>query len=162
MAETGKNTVNKNRLVPITVRFTVGAIEAIGDVAHKHSMTKAEIVRLAVDGRLSTYLGNLVYVDNKKADAIHKEISELGTKLEKIRFELNRIGVNYNQEMKLKNIEKKYSKRTDYESLKHKEKELEKVKSETVSLSQNDLDEIMTKYENALSGAIDTLGVLLK
>ena len=67
MAETGKNTVNKNRLVPITVRFTVGAIEAIGDVAHKHSMTKAEIVRLAVDGRLSTYLGSLVYVDNKKA-----------------------------------------------------------------------------------------------
>ena len=86
----------------------------------------------------------------------------LGTKLEKIRFELNRIGVNYNQEMKLKNIEKKYSKRTDYDSLRLKEKEVEKVKSETLNLSQNDLDEIMTKYENALSGAIDTLGVLLK
>ena len=162
MAEIGKNTVNKNRLVPITVRFTVGAIEAIGDVAHKHSMTKAEIVRLAVDGRLSTYLGSLVYVDNKKADAIHKELSELGTKLEKIRFELNRIGVNYNQEMKLKNIEKKYSKRTDYDSLRLKEKEVEKVKSETLSLSASDLNEIMAQYENALAGAKETLGVLLK
>ena len=162
MAKIAKNALNENRLVPITVRFTVGAIEAIGDVAHKHSMTKAEIVRLAVDGRLSTYLGNLVYVDNKKADAIHKEISELGTKLEKIRFELNRIGVNYNQEMKLKNIEKKYSKRTDYDSLRFKEKELEKVKSETLSLSASDLNEIMAQYENALAGASETLGVLLK
>lgn len=162
MDKIAKKSPNENRLVPITVRFTSGAIEAIGDVAHKHSMTKAEIVRLAVDGRLSTYLGNLVYVDNKKADTIHKELSELGTTLEKIRFELNRIGVNYNQEMKLKNIEKKYSKRTDYDSLRLKEKELEKVKSETLSLSASDLNEIMAQYENALSGAIDTLGVLLK
>ena len=162
MDKIAKRSPNENRLVPITVRFTVVAIEAIGDVAHKHSMTKAEIVRLAVDGRLSTYLGNLIYVDDKKADSIHKEISKLGNTLEKIRFELNRIGVNYNQEMKLKNIEKKYNKRTDYDSLRWKEKELEKVKSETLSLSTNDLNDIMEQYENALSGAIDTLGVLLK
>lgn len=162
MSKTGKSTPKENRLVPITVRFSVGAIEAIGDVAHKHNMTKAEIVRLTVDGKLSTYLGNLVYVDNKKADKIHKEISELGTTLEKIRFELNRIGVNYNQEMRLKNIEKKYSKRSDYDALKMKERELEKVRSESSSLSTDELNELMQRYENALAGAIDTLGVLLK
>ena len=36
----------KERLVPITIRFTNGAIEAIGDVARRHNMTKAEIANI--------------------------------------------------------------------------------------------------------------------
>lgn len=152
----------KERLVPITVRFTPGAMEAIGDVARRHNMTKAEIVRIAVDGKLSSYLGNLVYVDDRKAQKIYKEVSELGTELEKIRYELNRIGVNYNQEIRLKNIERKYAKKSDYESIKRKEKEMDAVRSESLNITPRDLNAIIRRYESALAKASEQLAKLVK
>lgn len=93
---------------------------------------------------------------------IHKEIAELGTELEKIRYELNRIGVNYNQEIRIKNIERKYSKRSDYDTLKKKEKEIEEVKSESLKITPNDLRTLIKRYENAMAKAGAVLSKLVK
>lgn len=153
----------KERLCPITIRFTSGAFEAIGDVARRHNMSKAEIVRLAVDGKLSAYLGNLVYVDNKKAKQIQKAVADLATEMDRIRYELNRIGVNYNQEIRLKNIERKYaSQRGNYEAMKRKEKEIDAVKSESLKVSSKDLNTILRRYEEATYLISRQLSKLLK
>lgn len=162
MAKTKNDEKKKERLVPITVRFTNGAVEAIADVARRHNMTKAEIIRLALDGKLSSYLENLVYIDDRKAEKIYREVSELGTELEKIRYELNRIGVNYNQEIRLKNIERKYEKKNDYDSIKKKEKELDEVRSESLRITPKDLNIIIRRYENALEKASEQLAKLVK
>ena len=153
----------REKLQCMSVRFTPGAMSAIGDIAARHNMTKAEIVRITVDNRLSSYLSNLVYLDDKKAKRIEKKVTELGTTLDKIRLELNRIGVNYNQEIRLKNIERKYAKKSgDYDALKRKKLEEAEVKNDSLQISNEDLDEILREYDRALEDAKVVLEKLIK
>lgn len=103
------STLNQdNRLVPITVRFTADAMDVIQQIAEANKMSKAELVRMAVDDRLIKYLESVVFIDEDQGEKVRKELYELGTVLSEIKLELNRIGVNINQQTRIKNMQYKY------------------------------------------------------
>ena len=69
-----------------------------------------------------------------------------------VKVELHRIGVNYNQAVRLKQVERKYAGRgMDVGALLQRGKEEEEIKSECKDFSQEDIDALMVRYEKATS-----------
>ena len=100
--------MGRSVLKPITVRFTEEAWEAIRDIADSNRLSQAEVVRMAVAGNLSRYLGDIKFVDPKQGEQMRSCVVGLVDIASAIRVELNRIGVNYNQEVRVLNTEAKY------------------------------------------------------
>lgn len=151
-----------DRLIPITVRFTEGAMSVIDELADGNSLSKAEIVRLAVDNRLSQYLSDVQFIEHEDAVKYREELTKIFDELQSIRTELNRIGINFNQELKLKQIEKKYNSSNPrialgYTSLTLKQNEIDSVKENTNLLNKSELDALMKKYESATRRVCDVV-----
>lgn len=160
MVQSNGNDANDNseELVSLTVRFTRGAYDAFSQIAEKHNMSKAEVIRLAIDNRLLNYLGNVEYVNPKDAEKMRKQIFRVGTELHNINLELNRIGVNFNQQVRLQNIKNKYKGKSDFLSIKRRTMEEDAVKKECSRLSPDDLSKLMKKEEEC----IDRFAELIK
>lgn len=154
-----KNEENEQvKLVPITVRFSEGAMKVFDEMAQEHNLSKAEIIRLTVDNRLINYLGNVSFVNHEDAVKIREEMYNLTTELELIKRELNRIGLNFNQELKLKHIEKKYQNlRMNFDDIMMKQKEEEEVKKDTSLLNQEELEALLSKYDDITKRVGDVL-----
>lgn len=99
------------------VRFEQGEYEAVKSVADEYGVSFAHVVRLAVAGNLDEYLGTVKYLDREQGDEINRGICNLGNLLQSIRNELRRIGVNYNQEIRLRNIEAKIAEEEEYKPI---------------------------------------------
>lgn len=138
-----------DRLRPITVRFTQDAYDAIRDVADDNGISKAELVRMALAENLSEYLGDIRIIDKQQGAEIKGQITALFDTVSEVKNELHRIGVNFNQEVKLRNIKRKYG---EEKSAKRTEEE-QAVLDESVSLSKEELDMIMSRYELATKQA---------
>ena len=95
-------------LVPITVRFSPDAYDAISDIADNHNMSKADLVRRCITGNLAEYLGSVRILDGDQVVEIRAAIRDLFDEVSQVKDELNRIGVNYNQEIHLMNREGKH------------------------------------------------------
>lgn len=134
-----------NRLRPITVRFTQDAYDAIRDVADDNSISKAELVRMALAGNLSEYLGDIRIIDKQQGAEIKGQITALFDTVSEVKNELHRIGVNFNQEVKLRNIKRKYG---EEKSAKRTAEE-QAVLDDSVNLSKEELSEIISRYELA-------------
>lgn len=91
---------------PTTVRFTQEVYEALHEIAAEHGLSVGSVARLAITDRLSRYLGVVKYMDYDQGQQISLQIAGLADTMSQIRNELHRIGVNYNQEIKLRQIEK--------------------------------------------------------
>ena len=100
----GGRIMDREPLLPITVRFKEGA----WDVIRESGVSQAEVVRMAVAGNMAKYLGEVRYIDQAQAKEIKALIIELLDVASAVRTELNRIGVNYNQEVKAANASAKY------------------------------------------------------
>ena len=141
-----------NGMVPVTVRFAPEVMAAIDDISDRHSVSKAEIIRLGFQSDLIKYLGNVEYVDANQGAEIRKLFGEICTELSRSRMELNRIGVNYNQEMRLKNIRAKYG--NDMSLRMHEENEImngvNSVKTEDLERIVNHIDSVMKEAGEAL------------
>ncbi len=136
------------KLIPMTVRFTEDAMNVLDEVATKNHLSKAAIVRIACDNRLIEYLSSVLYIDEKTGDKILEEMMNIGTDLSGIRKELNRIGVNYSQEVRLRNIEAKYGKRIDSPVLmKQKDNEIQKVKKDCNIFTKNEFKKVMQHFD---------------
>lgn len=142
----------KVELKPMTVRFSTDAWDAIESLARKNGMNKTELVRMALAGNLARYLGTIRIIDDKQAAEIKELIKALLDEVSAVKMELHRIGVNYNQAVRLKQIERKYAGRgMDVSALLQRGKEEEKIKSECKDFSQEDIDALMVRYEKATS-----------
>ena len=95
-------------LRPITVRFQPDAWQAIRDLAAENGISQAELIRTTVAGKLYQYLGDIKIIDQQQAKELKLQIINLFNVISEVRNELNRIGVNYNQEVRRLNIERKY------------------------------------------------------
>lgn len=137
-------------LEKVTVRFTTDALSVIDELAELNGRTRSEIIRLAVDNRLANYLPKVTFLEHEDAVKFRKELTNLLSAIEDIRNELHRIGVNYNQELKLKQIEKKYSGgKMDYNTIMQKQHDEEEVLKDVSNLKPEELDALMTRYEEA-------------
>lgn len=156
------------RLIPVTVRFSEGAMSVINLLAENNRMTKAEVVRLAVDNRLEEYLQKTLFFDAADAKNVTSMMYELLTEIQKIRSEIHRLGVNYNQELKMKNIENKYSMLSrrgvglTYNQIKEKTKEVDAVKNDVQNFTHEELEAILTRYEAATEKVRDLLCLILE
>lgn len=146
-------------LRPVTVRFSRGAWEAIRDLAAENGVPMAELVRMAVAGNLSRYLGDIRIVDKTQAAEIKKAIAALSDTVSKVEMELHRIGINYNQEIRLKQIERKYGdmSRASLDARFQKMQEEENVKADSANLSKSELDALISRYEQATKQVGDIL-----
>lgn len=151
----------QDKLVPINIRFPAGVLEVISTVAKKNKTSIAQLVRMLVENRLTGYLSNVHYIDEKQGDDIQKELYNLSSKLDDIKFELNRIGVNYNQEVRIKNIKGKYKYCTDSQSVLQQGKEIIAVKN-SGSLDKDELENILRRYEAATKKAGEELCRILE
>lgn len=96
------------QLQPVTIRFTPDAWQALRDVAKQEGVSVAEIARLAITGKLGDYFGTIKCLDRAQAGEIREQVAERGNAVSRIGIELNRIGVNYNQEVSALNKMAKY------------------------------------------------------
>ena len=141
------------------IRFEQEEYDVLKSVADEYHVSLAEVVRLAVAGNLARYLGTIRYVDQKQASNIGKAVLGCKTELWSIRDQLRRIGVNYNQEIKLRNIEAKikakeqevpfgrtgsYARETELKQL-HAEKSA--IEKDRGSLSRKDLEALIARVD---------------
>ena len=111
-----------------TVTFSDDTYTDLKEFADEWGISLSEVVRLAVTGNLARYLGNVQYVDSEQAKrimqnqtAINKNIGILFNQMQDIRSELKRIGINYNQEVKLMHVRRK---RAEYQKQSAEESDL--------------------------------------
>lgn len=122
------------------VRFDDVTIEAVSEVAEENHKSFAEIVRMCVSGQLALYLSKIKYVDHDQGEEILKAVNRTANGLEHIVEEIRRIGVNYNQEIKLQNIQRKIEEKESESTqgltslINQKKKELAYLKSEQESI----------------------------
>lgn len=142
----------KVKLKPMTIRFSADAWDAIESLARKNDMNKTELVRTALAGNLARYLGTIRIIDERQAAEIKALIKELFNEVSAVKMELHRIGVNYNQAVRLKQIERKYANpKLDVSATLRRFDEEEKVKKECKDFSQENIDALMIRYEKATS-----------
>lgn len=150
-------TAKRGKLVPVTVRFSGDAWKVLHDVADEHNITTAELIRYCVDNRLANYLRSIEYVDAQQGAAmlstqqqIRDLLAELGNEMAAIKFELNRIGVNFNQEVKRRNIEQKYKGAGfDLQKISAKQKELQAIDAECKGFNPVQMEQLLARYEQA-------------
>lgn len=143
--QAGKN----ERLVQLCVRFSPGAFDAIKGVAAVNHVSMAELVRMAVAGNMADYLGTVKILDRKQAVEIRELLREIMNEMVRIRLELNRIGVNYNQEVRLKNLEHKYKGKYSITDIQDMMREKDEIEQECRGFSKGDMDRLMGEYEAA-------------
>ena len=142
----------KVELKPMTIRFPPGVWETIEDNAKQAGYNKTEFVRLAVAGNLARYRGTIRIMDKQQAAEIRKAIKMLFDEIAQVKFELHRIGINYNTEIKLKAIERKYAgKNWSVDDAMRKYDEEQQAKAECKGFSKDDIEALITRYEKATS-----------
>ena len=148
----------KVKLKPMTIRFSADAWAQIEKLARKHGMNKTELVRMTLAGNLARYLGTIRIIDKEQAAEIKELIKALLDEVTAVKVELHRIGVNYNQAVRLKQIERKYANsKSDVNATLRRFDEEEKVKKECKDFSQEDIDALITRYEKATKQVGDIL-----
>ena len=86
-----------------------------------------------------------------------EHLYELNTKLQEIKLELRRIGINYNQEVRLMNIRAKYPDIANTRQLQQRiDEEDEAVLN---SLDKSELNEIMHRFTDAIQEAGEKIGL---
>lgn len=149
VGQSDTQTEKNERLVQLCVRFSPGAFDAIKGVAAVNHVSMAELVRMAVAGNMADYLGTVKILDRKQAVEIRELLREIMDEMVRIRLELNRIGVNYNQEVRLKNLEHKYKGKYDLSDIQNMMREKDEIEQECRGFSKGDMDKLMGEYEAA-------------
>ena len=144
------------QLVPVTVRLPENVYFQTKELSERFSLSFASVARIALEAELENYLGTVKYIDKEQAEEIRKTLLEILDNCRKIYNEANRIGVNYNQEIRLKNAEAKY------EEIKHDDgvgvfrrneakAEYEAVKSDVEAntyFSKEEAETLLIEYKN--------------
>ena len=127
------------------IRFAEEEYETLRRVADEHNMSLASVARMTVTDSLRKYLGSVRYVDQDQARDINDNICKFANLLVDIRDQIRRIGINYNQIAKIKNIERKIAEVESEEtlgafSLRLKNRRLEELRAERDELSKSGED----------------------
>lgn len=102
---------SSNRQKELTHRLSVSLSEKtyneLRKLAEKYGESIASVIRIALDKNIAIYLGTIRYIDKEQADDILKVSMEISDSCRNILNNVKRIGINYNQELRLKNAEAK-------------------------------------------------------
>ena len=135
------------RLCAVTVRFPHWVWETIRSIAADRSCSMAELVRQVVQYGLSDI--DQHFLRDEQMAEIRSAVVQLMDVISQVERELHRIGINYNQEIRLRHIQQKYENLTDIDSRMNQIRETETVKKESNNLSKEELDHLISRYEDA-------------
>ncbi len=145
-----KNTVR------MSVSMSTDTYNAASKLAAEFNVSIASIIRLAIEKRLNDYLSNVRYIDHDLAEKICNTAEEIADNSRLILSNIRRIGINYNQELRLKNAEHKYrslmqSSTIGYKRMVEAKDEYEKAKSEIEKscLNKEELGDLFARFEAA-------------
>ena len=154
------NNKSKNYKIKVTVRLSSSTVKTLDELAEENNVTRADVVRQIINGRMEEYLNKVRYVDREQGIQILEAINELLISLDRIRTQLRYIGNNYNQEVKLMNIEKKYGDRPlDFQTINQKYSEIEQVERECSTLKMEDVDRLINEFTDAVKGLEEVIYV---
>lgn len=91
------------RMQPVTIRFAPEAWHALKGAARQTGVSVAEMARGLIIGSLNRYTDSVKFLDEDDAKAVRSKMAEIGNGVSRVALELNRIGVNYNQEVRALN-----------------------------------------------------------
>ena len=150
---------NKSKYsIRVTIRLSSHTVKTLDELASENNVTRSDVVREIINGRMEEYLNKVRYVDREQGIQILEAIDELLHSLDKIRTQLRYIGNNYNQEVKLMNIEKKYGDRPlDFQTINQKYSEIEQVERECSTLKMEDVDRLIIDFTDAVKGLEDVI-----
>lgn len=150
------NNKSKNYSIRVTIRLSSHTVKTLDELASENNVTRSDVVKEIINGRMEEYLNKVRYVDREQGILILEAIDELLHSLDKIRTQLRYIGNNYNQEVKLMNIEKKYGdKPLDFQTINQKYSEIEQVERECSTLKIEDVDRLINQFNDAVKGLED-------
>ncbi len=131
----------------------------IRKLAKECGFSIAYVVRHILEQEIDDCFATIKCIDCEQGNRIETLLTEISTELRLILNNIKRIGINYNQEIKLKNAENKYNSiQNRYEKqmasieLTNLKKELEDSKSDT-----NELKTELDKFEELVIRMEDTL-----
>lgn len=133
----------REKLVETHVRFQQGQYEVISDVAAEHHISKSTLVRHSVGSNLNAYLNTVKFLDEEQTEAVLRELMKLNTETQGVKNELNRIGANLNQRIKLMRQFKEAAdeiKGNDFDSMMVRQREQEAL--------QKDIEKAQRDFEN--------------
>ena len=137
---------NENELIQVTIRLPLKVKEKIDNVAKNSGCSTAEAIRRSLDGSLCKYSDEVQYVDVEQGETIRKQLNNLFTEVSDMRTELHRIGVNYNQEVKLKNQQNKFD-----------EGRIFPVTEESKGFTPEDINEIINRFDTIVEELVNVM-----
>ena len=143
---------DENELIQVTTRLPLKDKEKIDSLAKSGGCSTAEIIRRSLDGSLNKYLDGVQYVDREQGETIKELLGSVYTEMSGMRTELHRIGVNYNQEVKLKNLENKFAEGKI--SIRELMNVRQSIVDECRGFSPEAINEIMDRFEPCMISAI--------
>jgi len=138
------------KLKQIKVRIPEKTDAMIRKLASKYGFSIAFVIRFILENRVNNYLNTMTSVDYEQSDKIEELLRETSTELRLIRNNIKRIGVNYNQEIKLKNAENKYNSIIKNETSSIFERHAAQIELEGIKRELADTKPEINKLENEL------------
>ena len=97
----------KEKLIPLTTRFTEPTYGIIRDLSIDYNESMAEVTRIATEESLDKYFSVIRWLDHEDAKVINHNIAVTAKLFKDAVFQLKKIGVNYNQDVQVKNLQRK-------------------------------------------------------
>lgn len=150
---------NENELVQLTIRLPVKDKEKLDGLAKSGGCSTAEAARQAIGGNLIQYFDGVQYVDKEQGEVIQAWLGSLYTEISRVRLELKHIGVNYNQEIRLQNLQSKANTKGfgqfDVKGLLNEWDQT--AKGECKSFSPDAINEQIDRFERAVEDFTDAM-----
>ena len=97
----------KRKTKKISVRIDDDMDKSIESIAEKNNASKSNVLRIIIEGHLNSFTDHCRYVDEENEREIKSALyfaanmmGEYKSELQKIEFQLRKIGTNYNQQLK--------------------------------------------------------------
>ncbi|MGN0674698.1 MAG: hypothetical protein ACI4KG_03035 [Oscillospiraceae bacterium] len=162
---------NRQKELPhrLSVSLSEKTYNELLKMAEKHGESIASVIRIALDKNLAIYLGTVRYIDKEQTDDILKVLMDISDTNNKILNNVKRIGINYNQELRLKNAEAKCQSvmkenGSDIYSQMEAKDELDKAKKdiEQTCLNKEELNDMRSGFEAAAEKIEEALWRILE
>lgn len=97
----------KEELIPLTTRFKKSTHGIIRDLSIDYNESMAEVTRIATEESLDKYFSVIRWLDHEDAKVINHNIAVTAKLFKDAVFQLKKIGVNYNQDVQVKHLQRK-------------------------------------------------------
>ncbi len=145
---------NDTQTVRLSITMLQSAHDKIEELSNELGVSMAHIIRLAIEKRLNDYLSSVRYIDKEQGEEIYNISIQIADNSRLILNNIRRIGVNYNQELRLKNAEKKYhdilkEKNIGIAKMTEAKDEYDKAKNdiEATCFNKEELSELLHSFE---------------